>query len=1134
MSKIIINLTCLFAFAAIGLGIGFVEAFAQSQASTGQITGVVLDTNGAVVPNATVGLVSKATNATQTATTSDEGIYRFVLLQPGTYTVRASASGFAEQTLDVEVQVGRTVDANFTLGAAGTSAEVTVTAEGVQSTISNFDAVQNETAIENLPINGRRFQDFVTLTPTAQVDPQRGQISLSGQRGINTNINVDGVDYNQPFFGGIRGGERSNQAFTIPQESIREFQVVAAGYSAEFGRSSGGIVNAVTKSGTNRLRGTAFYQIRPRQLARGNAFSDALREQRLSALGLDATLAPTLQQFGGSIGGPIVKDRLFFFGSYEQQRFRAPRQVLFGNLIGVTPTTTQTEAFNFYRSNEVPYTQTNDAYAALGRIDWNINQANRFNVRYNYSRNKALNAVSTGETALDPTTTNSLSTNGTERNRNNIVVAQLISNFSSNVVNEGRFQFAREDRPREANQVVANIASLIGTYGTRNFLPTTQFDKRAQLADSLTIINGNHSYKFGGEFSNIYANQVFGFNQTGVYTFSGLNTVTGVLDALSGTRVTGRLGRFDVSQARYNQQVGNLQAAYTVRELAFFGQDSWRITPKFTLNYGLRYEKQFNPTAQANNSPVLTAIQNTAFPYLGGKGINPAQIPNSQNQFGPRLGFAYDPFGDGKTAIRGFAGIYYARTPLIVLAAPFNNFRDPAGDLSVTLGPTAFSATGFNQALFEAQNPQYVSIVGGTGFTPNTVYRQFAILGINLNNSSLNNLPTLTPQQVQTITSALRAATTNPPSNFGVFQNASFIGITPNFKNPESYQFGGGFEREIVNNLVFGFDFSLVKTVFLERNTDINLPAPLSPSAYVDYLRSVNSPATFNALAAANNNFTDLLTAGRPIIAIATPGGLTTTGISNLITTRPRPLPSVGSIQLRDSSARSFYRSATFRLRYNSKRAQLNAFYTLSVSDSDDDNERDAGGILYDNPYDLRSEYGPSRLDRTHQFVANPIVFLPFGFNVSSAIRLRSGLPINAIVGTDLNGDGNSNERPLLVPGVEITRNAFRNRAVYDVDLRLQKSFRFGETRRVILSSEFFNIFNRANIQLSGAAVTNYCAANSPATPIIRCGLDGITNINFLQLRQQNPSSPLFNKLLLNNNPGSQVFQMQLGARIQF
>lgn len=1117
ISKSIKYLTLVVMLLTLSIGI-----FAQSQGSTGQIVGVVTDSTGAVVPNATVTLTSKDTNSTKTITTSDDGLYRFVLLQPGDYKVKASAASFGEQTLTITVQVGRTIDGNFTLGAKDVAAEVTVTTDGIQTTTSNSDAVVNEAAISNTPINGRRFQDFVTLTPGAQVSQDaggtRGQISLSGQRGINANINVDGVDFSQPFFGGIRGGERSNQAFSIPQESIREFQVVAAGYSAEFGRSSGGIVNAVTKSGTNNVRGSAFYLLRPEQLARANSFAKALSEQRLSTIvvngvtGVDATLAPTQHQFGGSFGGPIVKDKLFFFTSYEQQRFRAPRQVFYGNLVGLTPTATQTEAFNFYRGIEVPYESTNDAQALLGKIDWNLSGANRLSVRYNFSNNNALNAVSTGETALDPTTTNSLSTNGTEKNRNHGTVAQLISTINSNTINELRFQYAYEKRPRLANAEVANIATSIGTYGTRNFLPTTQFDKRIQFADSLTVISGNHTMKFGAEASNLFANQTFGFNQFGVYTFAGLTSTTGILDAVGSTRnvtvpTTPFYGRFDTTTARYNQQIGNLAAAYTVKELSFFAQDAWRVTPTFTLNYGLRWESQYNPTSEANNSLILDLIKNTSFPILGNKGVDPSVISDAKNQWGPRLGFAWDPKGDGKTVIRGFSGVYYARTPLLGLAAPFNNFRNPAGDLSVTFGSSAFTAVApsasnptntnvFNAAGFIAANPAYASITGLTtafcsvaanfnACVPNTVYRQFAILGINLNSASLSSLPTLTPAQLLTISNAIGASTNLPPAGLGSFQNANFTGIAPDYKNPRSFQFGGGVEHEVMSGMTVGLDYSQVNTSFLQRNRDINLPSVTS----ID-------PVT-----------------GRSIINRAI-----------------RPIRQLGQIQLRDSSARSSYRALTFRINMTRSWGRLNAFYTLSKSLSNDDNERDAGGVLYDNPYDLRNEYGKSNLDRRHQFVANPVFFLPFGFEVASAIRIRSGRPFESRVGSDLNGDSVSNERPFTSPGVELERNYFFNLPTYDIDMRIQKGFKLGEGRRLSFSAEFFNILNLSNLQFSGTSTTNYCAVSNA-----RCGLDGITNINFKQTIQRTSTATNFGKLNIGGlNPGSQVFQMQLGARFNF
>jgi hypothetical protein len=1095
----------------------FACANAFAQAGTGGITGVVADTTGAVVKGATVTLTSKATNQTQTVTANDEGIYGFTLLQPGTYVVKATSGSFAEQSLSVEVQVGRTTDANFTLGASGVSAVVEVSAEGIQTTNNAFDAVQNETAIQNLPINGRRFQDFVTLTPTAQVDPSRGQISLSGQRGINTNVNVDGVDYNQPFFGGIRGGERSNSAFTLPQEAIREFNVVAAGYNAEFGRSSGGIVNVVTKSGSNDLRGSAFYLIRPDRFARPNDFAKALQEQRLNSIvvngvtGVDATLAPTLQQFGGSLGGPIVKDRLFFFGSYEQQRFRAPRQVLFSNLVGLTPASNQTEIFNYYRSQEVPYQQTNDAKGALAKLDWQVNNANRASVRLNWSKNNALNAVSTGESAFDPTVSRALSNNGTEIDKSYGGVAQLISNISSTVINEARFQYAKEERPRLANEVSPNVFTSIGEFGTRNFLPTTQYDTRYQVIDALTYINGGHTFKFGGEYSRLNAAQIFGQGQTGEYSLSlgttGANIPNtlqflGNTPGLNGTRAY--LGRFDVTQAVYRKQIGNLQAEIPVQELSFFGQDAWRVTPKFTLNYGLRVENQYNPDPDISNTDLVNLVRNAAFPLYGGKGVDPTQIPDSGFQFGPRIGFAYDPYGDGKTVIRGFSGIYYARTPLILLADSINNYRNPPGNVRAILGNGGITVnqTTFNTFLGSAGSAQYRTITGcvpgGTAAqvalcTPDTIFRQFAIVGINLNSSAITALPTLTTAQIQTIASAI-----NPSFNPNVVSGIQVTSHDPNFKNPESYQFGGGVERELGEGLTGGLDFSWIKTVHLQRNVDVNLPGPILLDPSID-------PSQ------------------RPYIGISRPAALPTT-----VALRSRPVANLSSVQVRESTANSLYRSATARIRLVRRWGQVNAFYTLSKNESDDDNERDSGGVLYTNPYNRRAEYYASRLDRTHQFVASPVFFLPWDFEVSSAIRLRSGNPVNAVAGQDLNGDGINNDRPFLVPGVELPRNYYRNRPVYDMDVRVQKSFHFGETRRLVLSSEFFNLFNLSNVQLGGSELT-YC---TPTTT--RCGLDGTSNVNFLQVRDQSPTSVNFGRLNLAGNPGSNVFQVQVGARFYF
>lgn len=1043
------NLVLLVLLAAVGA----VPALGQAQGSTGQIVGIVRDGNGAAVAGATVKAANTQTGLELNSTSNADGLYRMVLVPSGIYVVTVQATGFAKAEIaNVSVKVGQVSDINVTMGVGAVSEAITVTADAIQTTVSQPDALINEASIANLPINGRRFQDFVTLTPTAQVDPQRGQISLSGQRGINSNINVDGMDYNQPFFGGIRGGERSNTAFTIPQESVKEFQVIAAGYSAEFGRSTGGVVTAVTKSGTNQTRGTAFYLLRPQSISKKNSYYQALETN----LAREVNVAPTQQQFGGSIGGAIKKDKAFYFGSYEQQKFTNPRVVFFNLLQNVTAADATREAFSFYKSLETPFDQTNDAVAYLGRFDYNFNEANRLNIRFNQSWNSALNANATGN-QLFPNTVSALSNNGTEKDRTSTLVGQLTTFFRPNLVNELRTQYSREVRPRLANAEQANVTNAIGRFGTVNFLPTTQFDWRFQIFNNLTWIEGNHTIKFGAEVNHVFADQTFAFNQFGLFNIQGTNANT-LMDIMSYTPniTTGVVNRFDSTDVTYLRQIGNGRLDLTVQEFSLYAQDSWRIHPRLTLNYGLRWEGQFNPAPEATNRVLMDRVRGFRFP--SGHQVDPSYIPDVTDQFGPRLGLAWDPSGSGKTAIRLFTGTYYARTPMLLLAAPLNNFREVPGDLSIQL-------------------PFRVPV----GNPNNTVYRQLKLIGVDLNNFSLDKLPILTPQQIQSIAGALGLA------GFDPFTGAQPITMANDFKNPKSYQFGGGIEREVARGLSLGVDYSQVNTFFLQRNRELNIPTP-------GVLAGDVAQRPFFGLRGAT---------GRAAI--------------------PRPIPTLGSVQMRESTGRSVYQSMTIRANFRRKIAQFNAFYTLSRSLSNDDNERDAGGIAYENAYNLAPEFSFSRLDRRHQFVANTVVFLPMGIEASSAIRMRSGLPVDAAVGSDFNEDIGGPDRPYSAAGVPFKRNAFRNLATYEIDLRLQKGISFGDQRRLIFSAEFFNLLNAENIQLNGAQVFNYCAA-----PVARdCGFSAPTNANFLRVKDVNGN------YLLNNNPGA-AFQVQLGARLQF
>ncbi len=1066
-------------------------ALAQSNSTGGQIVGTVTDQQGAAVPNATVKVTNAATSLVQTLTTNDQGGFRAVSLAPGDYTVEVSATGFGTSTqTGYHVEVGSALTANIALGVGVVNEEVLVTAASVETTQVQTPTNINQTSITQLPINGRRFQDFVLLTPTADTDPTRNQISLVGQRGINANIQIDGADYNNPFFGGIRGGERSNQAFTFPQSSIREFQVIASGYNAEFGRSTGGIVNVVTKSGTNDFHGGAFYLLRPKSWAHRNAFGQIA--------------APTQKQYGGSVGGPMPlprfgeggrstyggRDKTFFFFAFEQQKLNQQRAVLFDPLQNFSPTTTAgaSEAFNFYKGLEGPYIQTNDATAFVFRFDANVNQNNQFNARYNYSENTAANAVTAG-TSLQPTTNSAVSNNGTEGNSQHTFVGQLTSFFSPTVINELRAQYSRENRPRTPNELSPLVGTTIGNFGTVSFLPTTQYDYRVQFSDGLTINRGQHSVKFGGDFNYTFADQLFAFRQTGNFAFFGAaNNVTSVLRILSvgtGPGLTAAVdpaNRFDNPNISYTRAVGNGLASMSAKEFAMYGQDSWRIRPNFTLNYGLRWESQFFSEPDTSNTQLTNLVASKSFP-LGR--VNPSVIPDQVKQFAPRLGFAWDPTKDGKTVVRGYGGLYYARTPMLTMAGPINNFRTPPGDVTLQISGFTNNCAG--------------GIANSDPRCPGTIYKQFLTIGIDLNTFPLNALPILTVPQLLQINANINAArglTFNP--NAGLALTA----VGEQFKNPRSVQFGAGVEREVAKGLTLGATFDYVNTVNLNRNRDLNVPVPTIRTGD----RSL-----------------------RPFYNVDAQG-------------QNRPLQGLSFIQIREASARSLFRAFTVRGQLRRKFGQFDAFYTRGKNLDDDSTERNATFAEYDDSFNLVPEYNFSRLDRKHQFVFNTVLNAPLGFQVSSTGRFRSGTPLDATVSGitgisaaavtlsgstsgDLNGDrGNFSDRPYTAPGVPSKRNSYRNNKFYNIDLRLQRDFKFGEKYRLSPTFEVFNVFKFKNIEYAGTAAFNY---GNPGVNELTGAVLAPTNPTFLRIRDANGN------YLLNNRPGAPL-QMQIGLRFEF
>ena len=1020
MHRIIRSLVSIFIAASL-----VSTAFAQADANKGQIVGSVLDPNGAAVPNASLKVRNIATGFSRELKSNEVGQYRAVLLDPGAYVVTASSAGFAESKIEgVVVTVGSAVSLNITLSVQGTTTTVEVGEASISEVQTSSSATLNSTAITDLPINGRRFQDFATLTPTVTVEPSRSQLSFAGQRGIYSNVMLDGGDYNQPFFGGIRGGERSNSIITVPQSAIQEFQVVASGYSAEYGRSTGGVLNTITKSGANDIHGQGFWQIRPVDMSGENP----VRKIKPSE---------DLQQWGGAIGGPIKKEKLFWFGAYEQQKAKIERQVFFSQLSGVTPVATSQEAFDFYKKLEGPFTPENRAAAAMGRLDYQFAKGHRLTARYNFSDSKETNSATVGG-ALLPLSNAALSNEGSELDTIHNGALQYTHLISPTIVNDFRFLGSAEVRPRIANADQPSVSNAIGAFGTRSFLSTTQSDKRWQFADGLSMTKGKHSVKFGADYNYLTASQSFGFNQFGTFGFN-TSTVTTLLDIMS---VGGTIAnRFDGPNVSYSRQIGNLLAAFNMHQIAFYGQDSWRISKSFSLDFGLRYETQVNPAVEAGNTALSDRLKGVKLPI--GYGVDPTKTPDRRNQWMPRLGFAWTPFDSPRTVVRGHYGVFYAATPLLSFAGPNNNFRTTPGDVSIVI--PAGSAV--------------------------SVYQAFRQAGVDLNNSTLDKLPIIPLDVVQRAAQIALGGSAPDP-----FRGANVTTMASDFRNPRAQQAGIGIETELVKNLIVGVQGTFVNTVNLMRNRDYNLPIPTIRAGDLSQRPFFGVPAT-------------------------------------------RPIPSLGQVTVRESSARQTYRAATVQVQYRTKKLQFQSFYTLSRNMSDDDNERDTGGNPIDQPFNLKPEYSYSNLDRRHQWVSNAIWFLPFGFEISGIYRQFSGLPLNATAGSDINLDSNNSDRPYSAPGQPFGRNAFRNLGIKNLDMRFLKSFTFKERYRVQLSVEFFNMPNLDNVVYGRTIYGAGYQANGTMAPI---------DASFMRLKLPNGDYDP------NNNQIGLPRQVQFGARFFF
>ena len=621
-------------------------SWAQSGAGNGALEGVVVDADARPVPGASVEIRSAETGEVRRTVTDQRGRFVAVAMPVGAYTVEATLDGFApSRRTDVIVRVGHAEMVGLQLVVAGVTESVTVEARAPLDTSGATAAARIDLGlIAGLPVRGRNFTEFLLLTPTAVQESDRFGIVIGGQRSINSNLALDGADFNDPLVGNQRGGNESS--FFFPQAAVREFQVVRSGAGAEVGRTGAGFVNVVTRSGTNGLQGEAFYFNRNRHLTSPNAFDESLNNQQ--------------NQFGGAIGGPIVKDRAFYFGAFEQNFLRVPFVVKFQEQAPGVEVPAALQALEGEKYG------TDNPTAFFGRLDWRLSDRHRLDLQSTYSR-----LTGTNSNFETPQIDVAEEANFSRRLNSHAFKAGLVTMVSSTVVNELRVQYARDDRREEPNVYQAGtVISGFGSFGSDFDRPRFFEAHRFQVIDSLTAVRGRHEIRGGLDGNITPSRQQQEGRVLGRYDFTSLANYT-----------AGKISRY--RQTLPTSGPEDLYYEATQRELALFAQDRFTLSRRVTLNAGLRWEGQWNPQPP-NPNPAIPET---------------TRIPHDLQMWQPRLGLTWDASGDGRTIVRVNAGIYNARTPANLFQRVFTDNGVSAVGVDSRTDPTIFNYLVYPNAL---------------------------------------------------------------------------------------------------------------------------------------------------------------------------------------------------------------------------------------------------------------------------------------------------------------------------------------------------------------------------------------------------------------------------------------------------
>jgi Carboxypeptidase regulatory-like domain/TonB-dependent Receptor Plug Domain len=1050
----------------------------------GAIGGTVFDSTEAIVPNAAVTIHNTGTNADIHIAADQSGYFKAPLVEPGTYTVTIVANGFRDfRATNVIVQVGQMTNLtpHLATGSANQVVEVTADAPVLNFDSPDFSSNLNTNALDNIPINNRRWSSLAMTTPGVVSDSNGyGLVSIRGISPILNNVLIDGADDNQAYYSEERG--RTREAYSTSGSAVREFAVNTGVYSAQYGRAAGGVINSVTKSGTNALHGEAYFYDRE---SNWNAYNDFTRITTAVPNGSGGYTFPSTplkpkdlrKIYGFTVGGALIKDKLFWIYTYDQHSrifpgvgipkspsafYSQPDTTLpsgaacnlsTGFLTGSTTsnpnytldsqacTLAARQSFSSYTLGAQAYqngvvgllsdlgTVPRTGYQEINtpKIDYQINDKNHVSFLYHRLRWDSPGGVQTSATAQY-----GLDTWGNDFVKLDYGVAKLSTLVNSHISNELLYQYGRELNDETQQPFSAyTLANLVGNNGanipqvgvatsTSGFTIGSPYysyrlalpdERKWQIGDILHQTHGNHNLSYGVDMVHNYDlnNNTYESNGAYSYTYIG-NYINDLLNknkpnstcgpstaaAAATANPTGTaavVGNLPCYSTLY-QGFGNPIFAISTFDYGVFVQDNWKITPRLTLQLGARYDYEFLPSPVAN----LTSAVGTFTPYPG-----ITNHPSDKNNIGPRIGFAYDLFGNGQSVLRGGYGMYYGRITNGNLLNVLLDTGSPNGQTNPLFKPT----TG---------GPQFPNIVGSGGAVSTPTSYFFAS---NLQNPMVHEYDLQVQQQL----------------GRGTVLSISYL---------------GALGRELPNFLDLNLNPATVKNVTITvADSTGKGPLPNGSQFVVPTYTSYGNAALFGSAASNFQTITRLT--------------------SNV-----------------NSSYNGFVAEVQNRS-FHSLQFDVNYTWSHALDFAQSANTTVSSNSWYDPYGNARANYGNSNYNVPNRFVAYAIYNLPNlstsswykylsnGWSIDTSFQMQSGLPYTTSVSSfnssaALLGDWNGAGGTAILPMVGPNTNQ-QPRKIVD-DLRVQKEIPIFERYRLQLIGNFFNIANHQNFD--GVNTTAY------------------------------------------------------------